>query len=671
MAAVSEVSGSIVYREARLLRDVDKGFTPFQEGDVLLAKITPCMENGNVAVARNLKNGLGCATTELVVLRSRGAIVPEFLHRFLRQESYRRQARAAMTGVVGQARVPREFIEQTEVPLPPLAEQKRIVAKLEELTARSRRAKEALDAVPPLLDQLRQSILAAAFRGDLTADWRAKNPNVEPASDLISRLSEERREQWATAELAKLTSKGKRPTDGAWRSKYVEPPSLDQSNFDPIPASWRWTPLESVRAGDAPMVYGIILPGEDVLGGVPYVRPVDIATDGTVDIAQLKRTTAEIADEYRRSSLEAGDIILSIVGTIGKVAVASPLLAGANITQSSIRIRPGAPTSTEFLKWALQAPCLVRQYDHFRFGNAVQRLNVEHVRQLVLPLPPLDEQAEICAVIQAALARLAHLELGPLFSRLESLDASVLARAFRGELVPQDPDDEPAASALERVRDDQVAIRSSEPNPRRRGRSARSKAEAETEGSDEQPDVREQAASSQTEPELSTVPEDVVHDEIFTALWTLGSLKDDDAARRVAVHMRQARHITTNNGISSPQLLAAIDSAVAANHLDRPLPNHVRAIKPDPTSYTSDDWHHILLTTLPATRTDRETAIRTAAEYARDNLGLRFSRLRSDGHIVQALRWAITTAIRRGDVLRHGSTHISRIPDDRRAESTK
>ena len=92
--------------------------------------------------------------------------------------------------------------------LPPLNEQKRIVARIEELQARSRRAREALEAIPDLLDQLRQSILAAAFRGDLTKEWRERHPNVEPATELLKRIRAERRKRWEEAELEKLKAKG-------------------------------------------------------------------------------------------------------------------------------------------------------------------------------------------------------------------------------------------------------------------------------------------------------------------------------------------------------------------------------------------------------------------------------------------------------------------------------
>ena len=133
MAALSETKPEFDSLEERTLGAVRKGFTHFAEGDVLFAKITPCMENGKGAVARGLKNKLGCGTTELHVIRPLAEISPEYIYRFLAQDRIRRAAKENFTGTAGQARVPTIFIEELELPLAPLAEQRRIVAKLEKL----------------------------------------------------------------------------------------------------------------------------------------------------------------------------------------------------------------------------------------------------------------------------------------------------------------------------------------------------------------------------------------------------------------------------------------------------------------------------------------------------------------------------------------------------------
>jgi type I restriction enzyme, S subunit len=131
MAAVDEVAGKITRIETRAFREVSKGFTPFRENDVLFAKITPSMENGKAAIATELENGLGFGSTEFHVLRTTEHLSPEYLYYFVRQPRFRERARAAFVGSAGQQRVPRDFLERVQLPLPPLTEQQRIVAILQ------------------------------------------------------------------------------------------------------------------------------------------------------------------------------------------------------------------------------------------------------------------------------------------------------------------------------------------------------------------------------------------------------------------------------------------------------------------------------------------------------------------------------------------------------------
>lgn len=135
MAAVSEFSGTIVDAESRPLREVQKGFTPFQEGDVLFAKITPCMENGKAAIARNLVNQRGYGSTEFHVLRPTSLILAEWIFAIVRTAEFRRAAASSFQGAVGQQRVPASFLEGFRIPLPPLSEQQRIVEILQEAEA--------------------------------------------------------------------------------------------------------------------------------------------------------------------------------------------------------------------------------------------------------------------------------------------------------------------------------------------------------------------------------------------------------------------------------------------------------------------------------------------------------------------------------------------------------
>lgn len=191
------VDGYILPHESRPLEAVWKGYTHFSEGDVLFAKITPCMENGKIVVARGLTNKLGCGTTEFHVLRTFGAVLPEYIQLYLRQTWYRESAECAMTGAVGQRRVPVDFLKATVVPLPPLQEQERILGRLQNLLARLAAIRDEIAKVegltsspvkdPRLLARLEQATLAKAFRGELVP----QDPNDEPANVLLERIRAE------------------------------------------------------------------------------------------------------------------------------------------------------------------------------------------------------------------------------------------------------------------------------------------------------------------------------------------------------------------------------------------------------------------------------------------------------------------------------------------------
>jgi type I restriction enzyme S subunit len=175
MAALNPDKPSFQFLEERPLGAVRKGFTHFSDGDVLFAKITPCMENGKGAVAANLSNGLGCGTTEVHVIRPLDGIDPNYIYRFLAQPRIRQEAKNNFTSSAGQARVPLSFIEELTIPLAPAEEQKRIVAKLDTVLAKVQGCQDRLVRIPMILKRFRQSILAAAVTGKLTRDWRSAN----------------------------------------------------------------------------------------------------------------------------------------------------------------------------------------------------------------------------------------------------------------------------------------------------------------------------------------------------------------------------------------------------------------------------------------------------------------------------------------------------------------
>ncbi len=289
-----------------------------------------------------------------------------------------------------------------------MAEQQRIADKLDALVARVDACRDRLNQLPEMFDGLRQAALTAAVTGVLTADWRAKRG---------------------------------RPATSRSRPECPE-----------IPADWSWEVGEEVVRPGAKIIYGIIQPGPKLASGIPYVRGTDIQ-DGKILEGQLLRTSKEIAARYERSSLKGGDVLLGIIRAT-KVAVVPESLEGGNITQGTARFRPSSKITSQYLAWVLESP-FAQRWLHARYrGIDMPGLNLADVRRVPIPLPPKDEQEEIERRLQRILVRHDRLSSRYLSAvrMLERLEPAVLTKAFRGELVPQDPNDEPAEITLARVR---------------------------------------------------------------------------------------------------------------------------------------------------------------------------------------------------------------------------
>jgi type I restriction enzyme S subunit len=309
--------------------------------------------------------GVDAATNQAVC----GIFLPaeidtRFAYRFL--ESKRRQLVESAKGGA-QPNISQEIIRNLQFPLPPLTEQRRIVAEIEKQFTRLDAGIAALRRTQANLKRYRAAVLKAAIGAD-------ESPRI------------------ALVDL-------------------VEP--------------------------GAKVLYGILQPGPEIPEGIPYVRPTEIYLD-KIQLGEIRKTSREIAAKYTRSTLRTGDIILSIVGTIGKVATVPAELNGGNITQSSVRIRPdSAKVHGGYLAWVLRSPFAVKQYDAARLGTAVPRLNVAHVRDLQIPIPPLAEQTRIVAEVERRLSVVEELEtvVNTDLQRATRLRQSILQRAFNGHLM--------------------------------------------------------------------------------------------------------------------------------------------------------------------------------------------------------------------------------------------
>ncbi|WP_437296230.1 hypothetical protein [Sorangium sp. So ce426] len=419
-------------------------------GDVLLSEASgSASEVGKPAIWRGEIDG-ACFQNTLIRIRSQMPL-PEYLYYHFLNDA--RSGRFADAGKgIGINHLGADRISNWVLRLAPLAEQHRIVNKLDELTSRNRRAKEALDAIPALLERFRQSVLAAAFRGDLTADWREKNPDVEPAEELLKRIRAERRRRWEEAELVKMRAKGKVPGDDRWKEKYEEPAAVDASELLELPEGWCWTSIDEVSSCERPICYGVVQPGDEDERGVPLVRVCDLES-GTVLTSQLRTINATVDAEYSRSRLQGGEVLVSVVGTIGRVAVAPPDTAGANIARAVARIVADAVPAGWLASW-LSSTTMQHRLNLDAREVARKTLNIDTLRKCAVPVGPRGEMDVVVERVRSLQLWTQKVETAvhPARAAQDLLDRAILAKAFRGELVPQDSNDEPASVVLERLR---------------------------------------------------------------------------------------------------------------------------------------------------------------------------------------------------------------------------
>ncbi|MDR7415273.1 MAG: restriction endonuclease subunit S [Armatimonadota bacterium] len=377
MSAVDDATGEIVAAEERPFAEVRKGYTYFEENDVLFAKITPCMENGKAAIARCLRDGIGFGSTEFHVLRPGESIISEWIWLFVRQECFREEAKKAFRGGVGQQRVPQEFLEQHPIPLPPLPEQRRIVARIEELMARVREAR-----------RLREEALEDAERL-----WQATLAETFP-----------------------------RPDVGA-------------HGCAPLPEGWRWVRLGEVceinprrpRMQRAPNASTTFVP----------MSAVDDET-GTIVAAQ-ERPYEEVRKGY--TYFEENDILFAKITPCmenGKAAIARGLINSIGFGSTEFHVlRPGKNVIPEWIWLFIRQERFRKDAKKaFRGGVGQQRVPQEFLEQYLVPLPPLEEQRRIVAHLEAVQERVRALKEAQAATEaeLQRLEQAILDKAFRGEL---------------------------------------------------------------------------------------------------------------------------------------------------------------------------------------------------------------------------------------------
>ena len=406
-----------------------------QTGDVLMSMANSYALVGKVAIASNVPSPTAFGAF-LAAIRPTLIVDGKYLFHLLRTNRIQSELREGSTQTTNIANISVSRLSGIEIPLAPLNEQKRIADKLDAVLARVDACRDRLDRIPTILKRFRLSVLAAAVTGVLTEEWRQLNPHLIDAEQLANSVHFEHEE-----------SGGHKSGNAAAPTEDVHDVSIDM-----FPSGWQILTLRDAVKPNRPITYGILKPGPELEKGVPYIRVADFPGE-KLNLSTIRNTSPKIDENFKRSRLLPGDLLLSIRGTVGRIIEIPAELENANITQDTARLTIQPNINRLYVLWFLRSSIAQDRMKKATKGVAVRGINIGDVRALQLPLPSRSEQDEIVRRLESLFAYADRLEARYKIARtqVEKLTPSLLAKAFRGKLVPQDPTDEPASELLARI----------------------------------------------------------------------------------------------------------------------------------------------------------------------------------------------------------------------------
>ncbi len=463
MSAVEVVSGKYDLSQIRQFGEVKKGYTPFTDGDLIFAKITPCMENGKIAVLDNLTNSVGFGSTEFHVSRLTSLTHRKYLFYFFTQKAFRRNAQQHMTGSAGQLRVPKMYFEQIFIPFPPFSEQHRIVEKIEELFSDLDKGIESLKTTQQQLKIYRQAVLKWAFEGKLTAKWREEKKHkgeLKSAEELLDQIKAEREkrdrtqlQEWheAVKTWEANGKQGKKPGKPKKARESSDINQIDLVNLPDIPTSWCWVKLNDIADKITDGEHSTptrtdcgyyLLSARNVQNGFISFENVDYIPE------------SEYFRIIKRCHPEEGDILISCSGTIGRVCRVPPKIRFTLVRSVALVKIQSNRYISKYLEYQLQSPEIQSIIHKKKKATAQANLFLEPISGIPISIASIEEQHQIVQEIEFRLSICDRLEttITENLTRAEALRQSILKQAFEGKLVPQDPNDEPAEKLIERIR---------------------------------------------------------------------------------------------------------------------------------------------------------------------------------------------------------------------------
>ena len=373
--------------EIKTWRDIKKGFTHFADGDIGIAKITPCFQNRKSVVFRNLKNGYGAGTTELSIVRVVDDLLSrDFLLWFFKSAYFIENGVKSFTGTAGQQRIHKDYLATCVFPLPPLAEQKRIVAKIEELLPYIDRYEKAWSKLEQFNsrfpEDMKKSLLQYAIQGKLVE----QRPEEGTAEELFAQIQEEKQRLITEKKIKK--------------EKPLPEITEDEKPFD-IPESWKWVKLGEIVTvlGGKRIPAGRQLTTENT--GYKYIRVSDMK-DGTVLTDGLLYVPLDIFPSIARYIIHKEDVYITVAGTIGRVGKIPEEIDGANLTENADRLVFSMLEQNWLIK-CLESNIVQSQIANVTTKVGQPKLAIKRIQELIIPLPPLAEQKRIVEKLEQLL----------------------------------------------------------------------------------------------------------------------------------------------------------------------------------------------------------------------------------------------------------------------------
>lgn len=312
--------------------------------------------------------------------------------------------------------------KQIPIPVAPITQQKRIVAEIEKQFSRLDEAVANLKRVKANLKRYKAAVLKAAVEGRLVETEaelaRREGRSYETGEQLLQRILETRRSQW----------QGK--------GKYKEPAAPDTTDLPELPEGWVWATAEQLTDENRAITYGVIKLGEPVDGGVPVLRSSDVR-QLRIDLDDVKRISPEIAEDYRRTFLKGGEVVMTVRGTLGGIAVVPSQCNGFNVSREVAMLALVDPKMGQLVALFVASAPLENWLMRRAKGIAYTGINIETLKALPIPVPPMAEHSCIVAEVERRLSLLRETEVqvDVNLQRAERLRQSILSRAFSGGLI--------------------------------------------------------------------------------------------------------------------------------------------------------------------------------------------------------------------------------------------